>query len=720
MGTSVLIEPSPPISQSRTDLSLDDEDTEEIIATPVAQELASHSKKIAANAAPTSPPPKKMAALPAPDQPTHENIELLFLRNKDTAFKLSYAKAEGRELERITSKYKTDNAIWDYFETVWNDEAYFENFVEECLKEYSKTTIADKTKLKDMHDTLFDHCESLLERLKDASIALARQKRAQHEFITTLSLVNQNANHYKLLRVDRGASLDDIKRSRRQLVVKVHPDKNNGDEDAARCTQALNEAFETLSDPVKRKAYTETLGPVEDVTMANDEDFASNGSGEESEDEVMLEVPPRSESIRNLHAEAARGVQAYFQLKENQDKNREKASKYIEKINQQIKEENEKSGNEPNDYQVDLEELRGLNFVREHILSEKSSYPIEKKRELLEMLHTSYLEVAQRGNHQWPDNWFNYIQAPVLKKLPQLEAAESPGALEKSEQGDTGENKAPDDRANPISTKTENQMFQVYTEEQILGHIPEAGISNKRIFVKIDGENPLAIASPWQFRAEDMDRYPVSGRANDLSKRYRTFHEAFSHIVGIVYDYQRKNTWIWGASQQQRSKFDELRANGHTGDIWSQILDETKAKIMPRTDFRIWVGDKHQADKLCENFYIEREEIPPWARDQEREGSMQSRKNAPQLQYPLPKRKRKAKAPFETIYTESQLAKQDGLQDIASPQQQAREDFSKMLEFAFERAMEKQTALITSTVTSTVIQALRDLKIIEAEEEEEL
>jgi hypothetical protein len=99
---------------------------------------------------------------------------------------------------------------------------------------------------------------------------------------------------------------------------------------------------------------------------------------------------------------------------------------------------------------------------------------------------------------------------------------------------------------------------------------------------------------------------------------------------------------------------------------------------------------------------------------------MQSRENAPQLQYPLPKRKRKAKAPFETIYTESQLAKQDGLQDIASPQQEAREDFSKMLEFAFERAMEKQTVLITSTVTSTVIQTLRDLKIIEAEEEEEL
>jgi hypothetical protein len=72
-----------------------------------------------------------------------------------------------------------------------------------------------------------------------------------------------------------------------------------------------------LSDPVKRKAYTETLGPVEDVTMANDEDFASNGSGEESEDEVILEVPPRSESIRNLHTEAARGVQVYFQLKEN-------------------------------------------------------------------------------------------------------------------------------------------------------------------------------------------------------------------------------------------------------------------------------------------------------------------------------------------------------------------------------------------------------------------
>ncbi|CAI6089407.1 unnamed protein product [Clonostachys chloroleuca] len=728
MGTSVLIEPSPPISQSRTDLSLDDEDTEEIIATPVAQELASHSKKIAANAAPTSPPPKKMAALPAPDQPTQGHILLPFLRDKDADFGWSYAKAEAIEVERITSIHKTDDAIWEYFKTVWNEETYLEKFIEECLKQYSKkANITDKTKLEDMRVRLLNDGEPLMERLKDAAVTRARQQRDEDQFVTTLSLVNHNANHYELLRVDRKASLDEIKWSRRKLAVKVHPDKKNGDPDAKKCTQALNVAYDVLSDPEKRKAYNKTLGPVEDVTMTNDEEFASNGSGEESEDETLPDIPPPSESIRKLHADAARGVKLYFEL----EGNREKALSHVKRINQKIKKENEKSGNGPGDYQVDPTELIGFHRVRADILSETSSDSIEKKKELFERLHNSYLLVAQRNDNQWPDQWSDYIRAPVLEKLPQLEAAESPGAskptgqdvdspgaLEKTEQGDAGENKAPDGGASPISTRIENQMFQFYTEEQILGHVPEAGISKKRIFVKIDGENPLVIASPWQFRAEDMDRYPVSGRANDLSKRYRTFNEAFSHIVGIVYDYQRKNTWIWGASQQQKSIFDEIEATGYPGDIWSKVLDETKAKIMPRTDFRIWIGDRHHADKLCEDFYIERGEIPPWA--QEREGNMQSRKNAPQLQYPLPKRKRKAKAPFETIYTESQLTKQDGLHDMASSQQQAREDFSKMMESAFERAMEKHTALLTSTVTSTVIQALRDLKIIEAEEEEEL
>lgn len=59
-------------------------------------------------------------------------------------------------------------------------------------------------------------------------------------------------NYYECLGVDRQASPDEIKKAYKQKVLKLHPDKIQGHEEAFR---QLQEAYETLSNPEKREAY---------------------------------------------------------------------------------------------------------------------------------------------------------------------------------------------------------------------------------------------------------------------------------------------------------------------------------------------------------------------------------------------------------------------------------------------------------------------------------
>src|SRR5947208_11753099 len=63
---------------------------------------------------------------------------------------------------------------------------------------------------------------------------------------------------YSLLGVERGASLAEIKRAYKRLARKYHPDINPGDRTSAAHFRQIAEAYETLSDPDRRRRYDTT------------------------------------------------------------------------------------------------------------------------------------------------------------------------------------------------------------------------------------------------------------------------------------------------------------------------------------------------------------------------------------------------------------------------------------------------------------------------------
>ena len=62
-------------------------------------------------------------------------------------------------------------------------------------------------------------------------------------------------DYYQILGVGKTASESDIKRKFRKLARKYHPDMNPGDRAAEAKFKEINEAYEVLSDPDKRKKY---------------------------------------------------------------------------------------------------------------------------------------------------------------------------------------------------------------------------------------------------------------------------------------------------------------------------------------------------------------------------------------------------------------------------------------------------------------------------------
>src|ERR1700719_4830064 len=73
-------------------------------------------------------------------------------------------------------------------------------------------------------------------------------------------MATQTKDYYSTLGVKKTATADEIRKAFRKLARKYHPDVNPGDKKAEEKFKEINEAYEVLSDPDKRRKY-DTLGP---------------------------------------------------------------------------------------------------------------------------------------------------------------------------------------------------------------------------------------------------------------------------------------------------------------------------------------------------------------------------------------------------------------------------------------------------------------------------
>ncbi|GLU16101.1 hypothetical protein SLE2022_325510 [Rubroshorea leprosula] len=70
-----------------------------------------------------------------------------------------------------------------------------------------------------------------------------------------ISLLSKPKDYYKILEVDYDATEDAIRTNYIRLALKWHPDKQKGEDSATSRFQEINEAYQVLSDPVKRSEY---------------------------------------------------------------------------------------------------------------------------------------------------------------------------------------------------------------------------------------------------------------------------------------------------------------------------------------------------------------------------------------------------------------------------------------------------------------------------------
>ncbi|KAK7285552.1 hypothetical protein RJT34_20327 [Clitoria ternatea] len=98
---------------------------------------------------------------------------------------------------------------------------------------------------------------------------MAQKKKARVSDDEEIEEKHDNTCLYQVLGVERTASQQEIKKAYYKLALRLHPDKNPGDEEAKERFQQLQKVISILGDEEKRALYDQ-IGSVDDADLAGD------------------------------------------------------------------------------------------------------------------------------------------------------------------------------------------------------------------------------------------------------------------------------------------------------------------------------------------------------------------------------------------------------------------------------------------------------------------
>ncbi|OAY40538.1 chaperone protein dnaJ 6 [Manihot esculenta] len=145
-------------------------------------------------------------------------------------------------------------------------------------------------------------------RVSRDEVELEEEEEGQNENLNQSSTDEKSL--YEVLGLERTASQQEIKKAYYKLALRLHPDKNPGDEEAKEKFQQLQKVISILGDEEKRAVYDQT-GCVDDADLAGDvvqnlrdffrtmykkvteadiEEFEANYRGSDSEKKDLIDL----------------------------------------------------------------------------------------------------------------------------------------------------------------------------------------------------------------------------------------------------------------------------------------------------------------------------------------------------------------------------------------------------------------------------------------------